>query len=498
MGKVAVGAAVVCAATACAVAALIVRHRMRNSGRWARAMAILKEFEEKCATPISKLRQVADAMTVEMHAGLASEGGSKLKMLISYVDNLPTGDEKGLFYALDLGGTNFRVLRVQLGGREGRVVKQEFTEVSIPPHLMTGTADALFDYIAAELAKFVATEGEGFNLSVGRQRELGFTFSFPVRQTSISSGTLIKWTKGFSIEDAVGEDVVSELTKAMERQGLDMRVSALVNDTIGTLAGGRYYDNDVLVAVILGTGTNAAYVERAHAIPKWHGLLPRSGEMVINMEWGNFRSSHLPMTEYDQALDSESLNPGEQLFEKMLSGMYLGEIVRRVLYRMAEEAAFFGDTVPPKLQVPFVLRTPEVSAMHHDSSPDLKVVATKLKDILGISSTSLKIRKVVVEVCNVVCTRGARLAAAGVYGILKKIGRDIVRDGEKQRTVVAMDGGLYEHYSEYSSCMESTLRELLGEEVAKTIAIEHANDGSGIGAALLAASHSQYLELDES
>lgn len=53
-----------------------------------------------------------------------------------------------------------------------------------------------------------------------------------------------------------------------------------VNDTIGTLAGGRYHNQDVIAAVILGTGTNAAYVERAHAIPKWHGLLPKSGEMV--------------------------------------------------------------------------------------------------------------------------------------------------------------------------------------------------------------------------
>lgn len=34
---------------------------------------------------------------------------------------------------------------------------------------------------------------------------------------------------------------------------------------------------------------------------------------VINMEWGNFRSSHLSLTEYDQALDVESLNPGEQV-----------------------------------------------------------------------------------------------------------------------------------------------------------------------------------------
>ncbi|KAL9443654.1 hypothetical protein AB3S75_016928 [Citrus x aurantiifolia] len=498
MGKVTVAATVVCAAAVCAAAALVVRRRMKSTGRWARAVAILKEMEEKCGTPIGKLRQVADAMTVEMHAGLASEGGSKLKMLISYVDNLPTGDEKGLFYALDLGGTNFRVLRVQLGGKEGRVVKQEFEEVSIPPHLMTGSSHELFDYIAAALAKFVATEGEGFHVSPGRQRELGFTFSFPVRQTSIASGDLIKWTKGFSIEDTVGEDVVGELTKAMERIGLDMRVAALVNDTIGTLAGGRYHNKDAIAAVILGTGTNAAYVERAHAIPKWHGLLPKSGEMVINMEWGNFRSSHLPLTEYDEALDTESLNPGEQIFEKIISGMYLGEIVRRVLCRMAEEANFFGDTVPPKLKIPFILRTPHMSAMHHDTSPDLRVVGKKLKDILEISNTSLKMRKLVVELCDIVATRGARLSAAGIVGILKKLGRDTVRDGEKQKSVIALDGGLFEHYTKFSACMQSTVKELLGEEVSETVMIEHSNDGSGIGAALLAASHSQYLEVEES
>ncbi|KAL8129691.1 hypothetical protein V2J09_018846 [Rumex salicifolius] len=452
--KVVVGAAVVCAAAVCAASALVIRQRMKSCGRWAKASAIVRELEEKSATPLSKLRQVADAMAVEMHAGLASEGGSKLKMLITYVDNLPTGEEEGLFYALDLGGTNFRVLRVKLGGREQRVVKQEFEEVSIPPELMIGTSD-----------------------------------------TSISSGSLIRWTKGFSIEDMVGQDVVSELTRAMERKGLDMRVTALVNDTVGTLAGGRYTNPDVIAAVILGTGTNAAYVECAHAIPKWHGLLPKSSEMVINMEWGNFRSSHLPLTEYDAALDAESLNPGEQIYEKMISGMYLGEIVRRVLCRMAEEAAFFGDTVPLKLKTPFVLRTPDMSAMHHDNSPDLKIVANKLRDILGISSTSLKMRKLIVEICNIVATRGARISAAGIFGILKKLGRDTLKDGEKQQSVVAMDGGLYEHYTEFREAMESSLKELLGSEVADTIVVEHSNDGSGIGASLLAASHSRYLEM---
>ncbi|KAL5697758.1 hexokinase [Ranunculus cassubicifolius] len=497
MGKLAVGATVICAATVAAAiaAALIIQKRMKNSSaKYSKAISILKEFEENCDTPIEKLKQVADAMTVEMNAGLVSDGGSKLKMLISYVDNLPTGDEHGLFYALDLGGTNFRVLRTQLGGKEGRVVKQESTEVSIPPKLMISTSEELFDFIAEELAKFIATESEGFHVAPGKQRELGFTFSFPVKQTSIASGSLIKWTKGFSIEDAVDQDVVAQLTKSMEKKGVDMRVAALVNDTIGTLAGGRYVDNDVVAAVILGTGTNAAYVEHASAIPKWQGLLPKSEKMVINMEWGNFRSSHLPLTEYDHQLDLDSLNVGEQIFEKIISGMYLGDILRRVLLKMAEEAAFFGDTVPEKLSIPFILRTPEMSAMHHDTSSDLRVVGTKLKDVLGIPNTSFKTRKIVVELCDIVATRGARLSAAGILGILKKIGRDSVKDGDKKRTMIAMDGGLFEHYTKFSSCMKNTLNELVGDEVAENLVVELANDGSGLGAALLAASHSQYNE----
>uniref|UniRef100_A0A0E0L4Y3 Phosphotransferase n=1 Tax=Oryza punctata TaxID=4537 RepID=A0A0E0L4Y3_ORYPU len=489
-------AAVVVAAAAAVGVALLVRCQLRESKRWGRAYAVLRELEERCAAPPARLRQVADAMAVEMHAGLASEGGSKLKMIISYVDALPSGEEKGVFYALDLGGTNFRVLRVQLGGKEGRVIKQEHDEISIPPHLMTGGSNELFDFIASSLAQFVASEGEDFHLADGRQRELGFMFSFPVKQTSIASGTLIKWTKGFSIDETVGEDVVTELTKALERQGLDMKVTALINDTIGTLAGGRYDDNDVIAAVILGTGTNAAYVERANAIPKWHDLLPKSGDMVINMEWGNFRSSHLPLTEFDQALDAESLNPGEQVYEKLISGMYLGEIVRRVLLKMAEEASLFGDEVPPKLKIPFIIRTPYMSMMHSDRSPDLRTVGAKLKDILEVQSTSLKTRRLVVDVCDIVAKRAARLAAAGIHGILKKLGRD-VPNTDKQRTVITVDGGLYEHYTIFGECLESTLRGMLGEDVSSTIVIKLTKDGSGIGAALLAAAHSQYREAEE-
>lgn len=53
-----------------------------------------------------------------------------------------------------------------------------------------------------------------------------------------------------------------------------------INDTVGTLALGHYNDEDTVAAVIIGTGTNACYVERAEAIIKCQGLLTTSGSMV--------------------------------------------------------------------------------------------------------------------------------------------------------------------------------------------------------------------------
>lgn len=86
-----VGVAVTVAAAACAVAAVVVGRRVRSRRKWWRVANVLRELEEGCDTSVGRLKQVVDAMAVEMHAGLASEGGSKLKMLLTYVDNLPNG-----------------------------------------------------------------------------------------------------------------------------------------------------------------------------------------------------------------------------------------------------------------------------------------------------------------------------------------------------------------------------------------------------------------------
>lgn len=49
---------------------------------------------------------------------------------------------------------------------------------------------------------------------------LGFTFSFPCRQTELASATLWKWTKGFNASGVEGEDVCKLLKEAMKRRGV--------------------------------------------------------------------------------------------------------------------------------------------------------------------------------------------------------------------------------------------------------------------------------------
>ncbi|KAM0868894.1 hypothetical protein ACQ4PT_041016 [Festuca glaucescens] len=393
------------------------------------AEQVVGQLREYCATPAARLDCVAAAMEEEMRAGLREEAG--------WCDR---GDGGG-----DQGGA--------AGGRreqdqDDRLLRRQPTQRD------------LFGFIASALAKFVADEGPSNKVVLGgKQRELGFTFSFPVRQTSVASGTLIKWTKEFAVDDAVGEDVVAQLQTAMEKQGVNMRVSALINDTVGTLAADSYNDEDVVIGVILGTGSNAAYVEKANAIPKLNGELPESGNMV---------------------------------FEKLISGLYLGDIVRRVLLKIAMQCSIFGDVDHTKLRSHFVLRTPDVSAMHHDETPDLRIVAKKLAGNLKIADTSFETRKMVVEICDIVTTRSARLAAAGIVGIIRKIGRGTPGPGDKRKTGIAIDGGLFEHYAKFRQCLESTLVELLGEEASKSVSVKLTKDGSGLGAALIAAAHSQY------
>ena len=59
-------------------------------------------------------------------------------MLLTHVHHLPTGSEKGSFLAIDLGGSNFRVLKLQLDGSgDCHITKDEY---KLTHEHMTGNA----------------------------------------------------------------------------------------------------------------------------------------------------------------------------------------------------------------------------------------------------------------------------------------------------------------------------------------------------------------------
>ena len=100
-----------------------------------------------------------------------------------------------------------------------------------------------------------------------------------------------------------------------------------------------YTDPEMKIGCIFGTGCNAAYMEHCGDIPKIaHMKLPADMPMAINCEYGAFDNSHkvLPRTRYDEIIDRESPRPGQQTFEKMIAGVYLGEIYRLVLLDLIE------------------------------------------------------------------------------------------------------------------------------------------------------------------
>ncbi|XP_062231257.1 hexokinase-10-like isoform X1 [Phragmites australis] len=486
-------AAVGCAAAVtCAAATALVARRAMARWRWSRAVAVVRGFEEGCATPTERLQRVVNSLAIEMFAGLASEGASKVRMLLTCVDELPNGNEEGIYYAIDLGGTGFRVMKLELGSGS-MVINKKVEHRPIPEELTKGTSEDLFNLIALALKNFIEREG-----GKDEGRALGFTFSFPVRQISISSGSLIRWTKEFSIEEAVGKDVAQCLNEALVRNGLNLQVTALVNNAVGTLALGHYYDEDTVAAVIIGAGINASYIERSVAITKCCGLLTNSGDMVVNVEWGSFRPPQIPLTPYDICFNDGTHNYYDQAFEKMISGVYLGEITRLVLQRMAQESDVFGSAVNC-LSTPFILSTPCLAAIREDDSPDLKEVGRVLEEHLKIQNVPLKTRRLVMRICDIVTRRAARLAAAGIVAVLQKIGRDgtlcgttEVRRirGETKRSVVAIEGGLYQGYSVFREYLNEAIGEILGDEVASTVSLRVVEEGSGIGAALLAASYS--------
>ncbi|KAL5064140.1 hypothetical protein RYX36_025877 [Vicia faba] len=377
-------------------------------------------------------------------------------------------EEEGVFYGVNLQGTYLLILRARLGGKNMPISGLHREEISIPNAVLAATPQEIIDFVATEIAKFVSAHPCNEAGTAAKKKKLGFTLSHPIDKA-------MPFTN-----DPVHKELVKDINHALKNHGMEMQVFALVDDAVGGLAGGRYYNRDNVAAITLGMSTKAAFAKPAQESDLAQS--PNSNEQIISMEWGNFRSSHLPLTPFDTSLDAESSNPGKGTFEKLISGMYLGEIARRVLLEIAQETALFGSKVPPKLRTPYLLRSPDMAAMHQDTSEDRQVVAEKLNEVFGITRSTKMAREVVAEVCDIVSERGARLAGAGILSIIKKLGRI-----ENRKSAVTVKGGLYEHYRIFRNYLHSSVWEMLGDDFSDNVVVEHSHGGSGTGVLFLAA-----------
>ena len=467
------------------------------------------------------------AFIEQMDEGLGRKGAT-LQQIPTYVTAVPNGTEKGLYMAVDLGGTNFRVCSIQLHGNSTFSLTQ--SKVAIPKELMVArTSHELFAFLAKQIELFLKTHhGEHYQSHVERRASvmglggyknedifsLGFTFSFPVQQYSINKGTLIRWTKGFDIHEAIGKDVCGLLQKEIDALGLPVRVAALVNDTVGTLMARSYTSpgkTGTLLGAIFGTGTNGAYVEKLDKITKLKNMGSEAGEiddstgeMIVNTEWGSFDNhmSVLPDTPYDRDLDKESVNPGIQMFEKRVSGMFLGEIVRRAIVSLVNDKSvpLFSDEdssrndvhsttwVDPASPIftQWGLDTSFLSITSGDSSTGLKVTRQTLDHDYGINAASAEDAEAVRLIAAAVGKRAARLSAVAIAAVVISTGS--LTKSKDDPVDIGVDGSLVEFYPNFEDYIREALREVpeIRPEGEKRIRIGIAKDGSGVGAALIA------------
>ena len=198
---------------------------------------------------------------------------------------------------------------------------------------------------------------------------------------------------------------------------------ALVNDTVGTLMACAYSDPNTRIGLILGTGSNACYVENLDLVKTWDGDKGEPKQVVINMEWGAFGDNgclDFLLTDYDREVDKTSLNPTKQIYEKMMSGMYMGEIVRLIILDLWEKELIFvghrdhnwSTDYRQALYTKGSFYTKYVSEIETDSGVTYRHTKSVLEQ-LGLDKPTYDDCVIVQYVCKLVSRRAAQLAAAG-------------------------------------------------------------------------------------
>ena len=373
----------------------------------------------------------------EMGKGLNGEGSS-LAMIPAYVDPGGKIPESKPVAVIDAGGTNLRICLSQLDG-QGQVQLSGFSMQPMPGR------DA-----EVSVAGFYTVLVDALEPLKDEFESIGFCFSYPATIMPDFDGRLLHWTKEIKIPELVGKHIGAGLLDALEARGISGKKTVILNDTVATLlagmAQGKTFNASSYIGFILGTGTNTSYVENNENIGKLDGYLG-AGSQVINVESGGFTG--VPRGSFDLQLDARSENPGGHVFEKLISGVYMGPLTLELLQALASEGVF-SNSGGVALSI-----MKDLSTIHIDN---LAAGNGREIDVLGSEVFTDADREIMKSVFMAVVDRAARLTAVNIAAAVVKSGAGQDAD---HPACVNIDGSTYYKTHQLADRAQTYLKGLL-------------------------------------
>jgi hexokinase len=273
-------------------------------------------------------------------------------------------------------------------------------------------------------------------------------------------------------------------------------MESIINDSSATLLSRAYEDPSTRFAVILGTGFNIA----AHlpvstlAASKYKGYpqkwLDQASHVLVNTELSMFGKNVFPITRWDEQLSAAHVRPDFQPFEHLISGRYLGEVVRLIIIEAVRTAGLFSGELPEKLAEGYSLETGTLAAIEMDESKSFSQAIALFQSRHPLSKPpSYNDIYFVRQVSQLVSHRAAAYLAAGIHSLWNlRITSEGLTPANAGRMAIGCNGSVIEKYPLFRELCQSHLDELTTASGAEpgSIALEVAVESAIFGAAVAA------------
>jgi hexokinase len=405
------------------------------------------------------IQKITEDFIAEMKHGLEGNPGS-LQMIPTWLSAEGKIKPNEPVVAIDAGGTNFRAVKMTFDN-DMNLVTENLQQRKMPAIDEELSNKEFFATLAAYLTSYKDVS-----------EKIGFCFSYAVEMFPNKDGKLLEWSKEVKAPEVIGQMVGENLLKAM---GTPDKQIVLMNDTVSTLLAGQAATAgrkfDTYIGFILGTGTNACYIEKNKNITKTADLDPK-GNMIINIESGNF--GLMPRTDIDIAFDNTTKQPGRYTFEKMISGGYFGGLCTTALKMAAAEDVFSSESKV------------KMKAMGELTSEEVNNFVCKIDLPANTLSTVLvnkEDKDAAAEIINALITRAAKLTAASLAAVILKSGKGKSAD---KPVLMTIEGTTFYKMNNFQVMFEAFLQGFFSGENRRFYEIVEVPNSSLIGAGIAA------------